>query len=133
MLKSPLSTSGDSTIADVPLNNDDVRDSSSVQPSKRLRGRFFSAVPNRTLAAAHDQDAQDEIAPLSANVNDALRIVSKLEQLGLDKQQISLPKCVVLGTCVEVPSGQQCLITNYRPTVNWQVFRDRSDLWYQDT
>jgi hypothetical protein len=42
-------------------------------------------------------DAQDMIAPLSANVNEALRIVSKLERSGLNKQQISLPKYVVLG------------------------------------
>jgi hypothetical protein len=42
-------------------------------------------------------DAQDTRAPLSANFNEALRIFSKLEQSGLDRHQISLPKCVVLG------------------------------------
>ena len=68
----------------------------------------FGAASNITAAVAHrDRGAQDEIAPLTANVNKALRIVSKLEQLGLDKQQISLPKCVVLGTCAEVHIGEQ--------------------------
>ena len=81
-----------------------------VRSLVRLCGSPFDAVPNITLAVAHhDQAAQDEIAPLSANVNEALRIVSKLEQLGLDKQQISLPKCVVLGACIKVPSGQRTL------------------------
>lgn len=79
-----------------------------VRSLVRLCGSPFDAVPNITLAVAHhDQAAQDEIAPLSANVNEALRIVSKLEQLGLDKQQISLPKCVVLGACNKVSNGQQ--------------------------
>lgn len=45
----------------------------------------------------HDVPAHDEIAPLGVNVIEALRIVSRLEQLGLDKQEISLPKCIVLG------------------------------------
>lgn len=110
MFKTPSSISDDGTLADVPLSNDAVRDRSSAQPGKMLCGSPFDAVPNTILAVAHhDQAAQDEIAPLSANVNEALRIVSKLEQLGLDKQQISLPKCVVLGACIKVPSGQRTL------------------------
>jgi hypothetical protein len=106
-MKTPSSTSDDATLADVPLNSDAVRDRSSVQPGKTLCGSPFDAVPNITLAVAHHE--QDEIAPLSANVNEALRIVSKLEQLGLDKQHISLPKCVVLGAYIKVPSGQRTL------------------------
>jgi hypothetical protein len=107
MLKTPSSISEDGTLADVPLNNDAVRDRSSVQPGKTLCESPFDAVPNITLAVTHHE--QNEIAPLSANVNEALRIVSKLEQLGLDKQKISLPKCVVLGACIKVPSGQRTL------------------------
>ena len=91
-----------------------------VRSLVRLCGSPFDAVPNITLAVAHhDQAAQDEIAPLSANVNEVLRIVSKLEQLGLDKQQISLPKCVVLGMCVEMPNGQQA--SNDRVQANSQL------------
>ena len=112
MLKTPSSISDDGTLSDVPLSNDAVRDRSSAQPGKMLCGSLSDAVPNTTTTLAvahHGQAAQDEIAPLSANVNEALRIVSKLEQLGLDKQQISLPKCVVLGACIKVPSGQRTL------------------------
>lgn len=51
-----------------------------------------------SIDAATDEYQQDEVAPLGANVCEALNIVSQLEQLGLDKQDISLPKCIVLGT-----------------------------------
>jgi hypothetical protein len=40
----------------------------------------------------------DEVAPLGADIIKALKIVSKLEKLSLEQQEITLPKCIVLGT-----------------------------------
>lgn len=39
----------------------------------------------------------DEVGPLGANVKEALAIASNLAQLGLNTQEISIPRCVVLG------------------------------------
>lgn len=49
------------------------------------------------LPQAH-APAHDEIAPLGANIIEALQVVGKLEKLALDTQEISLPKCIVLGS-----------------------------------
>ncbi|KAF2998648.1 hypothetical protein E8E13_007813 [Curvularia kusanoi] len=53
--------------------------------------------PDTAHPISGDQGDHDEVAPLGASVIEALAIISKLEKLQLDKQQISLPKCVVLG------------------------------------
>lgn len=88
-----------------------------------------------TLAASRAHApalAYDEVAPLGANVVEALKIVSKLEKLGLDKQKISLPKCIVLGT-YHSDEDSGAILTSLRSTVYWQIICHRGDLWHQDT
>ncbi|KAJ4983674.1 dynamin family protein [Stagonosporopsis vannaccii] len=81
------SPSEDGTIVDAPLSDTPpsvdgiVLHDNSVQPGP----------------AQHDGSVHDEITPLGADIIEALQIVGKLEQLGLDRQEISLPKCIVLG------------------------------------
>jgi hypothetical protein len=40
----------------------------------------------------------DEALPLGEHMNEVISVISKLEGLGLQRLQIPLPKCVVLGT-----------------------------------
>ncbi|KAJ4345973.1 hypothetical protein N0V95_005838 [Ascochyta clinopodiicola] len=85
VIKTPSLTSDDGTLADTPLADASV-DGDLGQPVQ---------APERE--SLHGASVSDEIGPLGANVIEALKIVGKLEQLGLDKQEISLPKCIVLG------------------------------------
>ena len=92
IVKTPSASSGDGTLADAPTNKGPLF-------GKTVRKFQCCAMVNmKPDPFQHTTSAHDEIAPLGASVLEALRIVSKLEQLGLDKQHISLPKCVVLGT-----------------------------------
>ncbi|KZM24164.1 uncharacterized protein EKO05_0010821 [Ascochyta rabiei] len=83
--KTPSLTSDDGTLTDTPLADKSV-DGDLAQPAQVLEREPMQ-----------DASVSDEVGPLGANVIEALRIVGKLEQLGLDKQEISLPKCIVLG------------------------------------
>ncbi|KAF2633997.1 hypothetical protein BU25DRAFT_427385 [Macroventuria anomochaeta] len=87
IIKTPPATIDDGTLADAPLADTPV-DGDDLEQHGQLR---------HSGSSQHSGSAHGEIAPLGANVINALRIVSKLEQLGLDKQEISLPKCIVLG------------------------------------
>ncbi|KAH6629293.1 P-loop containing nucleoside triphosphate hydrolase protein [Boeremia exigua] len=87
LVKTLSTASDDGTLADAPL---DVTPVGVVD----LEERDNSVQP---ASAQEGGTAHDEIAPLGKNVAEALQIVGKLEQLGLDKQEISLPKCIVLG------------------------------------
>ncbi|KAF9697503.1 hypothetical protein EKO04_004252 [Ascochyta lentis] len=84
-VKTPSLPSDDGTLADTPLADASVNGNDLGQPVQVLQRD-----PAREAST-------DEIGPLGASVIEALKIVGKLEQLGLDKQEISLPKCIVLG------------------------------------
>ncbi len=45
----------------------------------------------------HGSPVDDEVGPLGAHINEALALASSLAHLGLDMQEISVPRCVVLG------------------------------------
>jgi hypothetical protein len=44
-----------------------------------------------------NESAGTEIDPLGAHAREAAALISKLTQIGLDRLNIPLPKCVVLG------------------------------------
>ncbi|KAF3037123.1 hypothetical protein E8E12_007575 [Didymella heteroderae] len=86
LIKTPPASSDEGTLADAPLT-----DTPLSGETLRQHGQASQSDPEQA-GAAHD-----EVAPLGANVIEALKIVSKLEKLELDKQEISMPKCIVLG------------------------------------
>jgi hypothetical protein len=43
----------------------------------------------------------DEVDPLGQGVKDAIATMGMLEALGLQKLNITIPRCIVLGTFVE--------------------------------
>ncbi|KAF1925075.1 P-loop containing nucleoside triphosphate hydrolase protein [Didymella exigua CBS 183.55] len=99
-IKTPSASSDEGTLADAPLNDDisvDAPLNDDISVDAPLNNDISADAEHHDDGSSQDNSAHDEIAPLGANVVEALRIVSKLEQLGLDKQQISLPKCIVLG------------------------------------
>lgn len=98
IVKSPSEVSDDGTVVDTPLSNTSIAGDDTAQLNDNLqRGKLPLNVTCGASADPTSGPAHDEIAPLGANIIEALQIVSKLEKLSLDKQAISLPKCVVLG------------------------------------
>jgi hypothetical protein len=98
--KAPSASSDDGTLSDTPLNDGTTtNDVGSAEQSQVPHAGKSAFVTDCLIKLTHDLSAQDEIALLGANVIEALSVVSKLEKLGLDKQEISLPKCIVLGAC----------------------------------
>ncbi|KAJ8108366.1 hypothetical protein OPT61_g8219 [Boeremia exigua] len=83
-VKTTSSISNDGTLVDTSLSDTPVS------------GDGLDQHDNSGIATPAES-VHDEITPLGADVLKALQVVSKLEQLGLDKQEISLPKCIVLG------------------------------------
>jgi len=58
---------------------------------------FESPGPNVESRRASASTVADEALPLGEDMNEVISVISKLEGLGLQRLQIPLPKCVVLG------------------------------------
>lgn len=84
---------------------------------------------NAESREASQSTIADEALPLGEHMNEVISVVSKLEGLGLQRLQIPLPKCVVLGMY-----GNRNLIKSNlrRGAVHRQVVGHRGHLWHQD-
>jgi hypothetical protein len=60
--------------------------------------------PNVETRRGSASTVADEALPLGEHMNEVISVISKLEGLGLQRLQIPLPKCVVLG--------MPCLLTS---------------------
>jgi hypothetical protein len=63
----------------------------------RLSQDFEALNPSLDHDQASESTVADEAMPLAEHMNEVISVISKLEGLGLQRFQIPLPKCVVLG------------------------------------
>ncbi|KAI4909131.1 hypothetical protein J4E85_011602 [Alternaria conjuncta] len=120
-VKRPVSPSDDGTIADAPLEGTAIVDaqsnphmpSSVTHPARDDVSRLSEGLEPLHLIGQDDSThpintpASREIDPLTIHVKEAIATIGRLEALGLQRYDIPLPKCIVLG---EQSTGKSSVI-----------------------